>query len=40
MLGCKMLKTTLPDDQTINMFVNKQLHCTQQHVQFAGTLLC
>jgi len=39
MLGCKMLKTTLSDHQTINMIINKQLHCTKQHVQFAFTLL-
>jgi len=27
MLGCKMLETSLPDHQTINMIVNKQLLC-------------
>jgi len=40
MLGCKTLKTTLSDHQRINMVVNRQLHCTQQHVQFDGTLFC
>jgi hypothetical protein len=29
MLGCKMLKTWLPDRKTINMVVNKQLLCMQ-----------
>jgi hypothetical protein len=29
MLGCKMLKTSPPDHQTINVGVNKQLLCLQ-----------
>jgi len=40
MLRCKMLKTLLPDYQTINTFVNKQLLCMQWHVQLACMLIC
>ena len=36
MLECEMLKPLLPDHQTINVDVNRQLLCMQQYVQFGA----
>jgi hypothetical protein len=36
MLGGKILKPLLPDHQTINVDVNRQLLCMQKYVQFGA----